>query len=169
MPMKSVYVKDEDLPIWDSAQKAHGKSMSSLITQLLKKHMEERMPTAAESAEMTKITVTTREENSAPLIKQVFTGRWLITPQRAVVPVSDDPGVSYANGLRYALAVTKKGAVAVYEFGDDPEGCADLLVYDDFEDIEGAELEMGRPLYPTNVLAAFAEVLNADFVVELDI
>ena len=167
--MKSVYVKNEDLPVWENAQKAHGKSLSSLITQLLRKYTEERMPVAeVNAAGMKKITVVTCDSEELQRIKHSFTGKWLIDENHAVAPIDDGDGILRGHKTRYALAQTQKGALVVYEFSvdDDP---ASMEVYDSFEDIQAADIDNRYPLYPENVLASFASALGEEFVIEHDI
>jgi hypothetical protein len=182
MANKTLYVKDSDLPIWEQAEKIAVNGVSSLVTMLLKTYVDQH-PVPDEQGMMT-ITVECRHfltiegfQDTANTVKKSFVGRWLISPEEKLTQTYATTETNLFAPNFYAIAQTKKGAIAVYE-GDDRGGddrAAELNHYRTFEEFQEAQLlderqqPTGRPRYPENVIAAVAEALQREYVVHLDI
>jgi hypothetical protein len=168
MATTTLYVKDADLPLVEKAKQKLGDSLSAVFIDCIRKRLEELPPP---KGKIGKITVEVRREAGAPTIRKSFEGRWLIHPDNDFLRAeSDDSGVRWDGKTTYGLAVTKKGALVVYE--SDPEendGAATMEIYQDFDELKADEIDGRYPKYPDNVIAAFAEVLGEEHTVDLDI
>jgi hypothetical protein len=186
MPNKTLYVKDSDLPVWDRAEKLALTGVSSLVTMLLKTHVDQHP--AADEQGMITITVECRHRfwaggystAEAHPLKKSFVGRWLIPPEEKLTQEYSSTESPFLPEF-FAVALTKKGAIAVYE-GDDTstDGWAELNHYRTFEEFREAQRpsdfampddqkKPAVPRYPDNVIAAVAAALQRDYVVHLDI
>ena len=183
MPNKTLYVKDSDAPIWEQAEKLAVNGVSSLVTMLLKNYVDQHP--APDEQGMTTITVECRHKfgvtfnrSKDPVhpVKKSFVGRWLIPPEEKLTQEYASTETQQYAPEFFAIAQTKKGAIAVYE--EDATGCldwAELNHYRTFEEFEQAQIlderqePTGRPRYPDNVIAAVAAALQRDYVVHLDI
>ena len=179
---KTLYVKDSDAPIWEQAEKLAVNGMSSLVTMLLKSYVDQHP--APDEQGLTTIMVECRHrfgcegwsKNEAHPVKKSFVGRWLIPPEENLT--EEYPSTEAHPGLPmfFAIAQTKKGAIAVHE-GDATgnDGWSELNHYRTFEEFKEAQVlderqePTGRPRYPDNVIAAVATALQKDYVVHLDI
>jgi hypothetical protein len=182
MPNKTLYIKDSDLSIWERAEKLSSNGISPLVTILLRTYVDQHPVLDAEG--MTTITVECRHlltasgfEDIANPVKKSFVGRWLIPLEEKLTEKFATTETVYTPSF-FAVAQTKKGAIAVYE-GDDTtgDGLAELNVYRTFEEFAQAQWlnklddpnSGTRPRYPENVIAAVAAALQRDYVVHLDI
>lgn len=177
---KTLYVKDSDLPIWEHAEKLALNGVSSLVTMLLKTYVDQH-PVPDELG-MTTITVECRHlrtsegfQDSADAVKKSFIGRWLIPPEEQLTHTYSSTETTIFLPCFYAIAQTKKGAIAVYEGESGSSEWSELNHYRTFEEFQDAQLlderqePTGRPRYPENVIAAVAAALQRDYVVHLDI
>ena len=168
MSTTTLYVKDADLPLVEKAKQKLGDSLSAVFIDCIRKRLEELPPPKGKTG---KITVEVRRETGAPTIRKSFEGRWLIHPDNDNLRAeSDDSGVRWDGKITYGLALTKKGALVVYE--SDPEendGVATMEIYQDFDELKADEIDGRYPKYPDNVIAAFAQVLGESHTMELDI
>jgi hypothetical protein len=180
MPNKTLYVKDADLPIWEQAEKLGVNGVSSLVTMLLKTYVDQH-PVPDELGMMT-ITVECRHlltseglQDSANAVKKSFVGRWLIPPEEQLTKTYSSTETTRFVPCFYAVAQTKKGAIAVYEGESGFHEWSELNHYRTFEEFQGAQNlderqePTGHPRYPENVIAAVAAALQRDYVVHLDI
>jgi len=101
VPNKTIYVRDEDLPVWDAAAAAAGEgNLSLFVVDALRRRQSEPEPD-----EMQRIVLTLLEidDQFGDYERQVaFWGRWLIEP-------SDS---------RFGVAFTRKGQLLLF----DPDG-----------------------------------------------
>jgi hypothetical protein len=111
---KTLYVKDEDGPIWDKARELTGDKLSQFIMDKLRAFVSER---EGQEQGRERIVLRFYEEN-LPRAK-AFTGRWIFPP--------GEPFISYesVNGNivqpHYLVAETAKGNFAVLEYHKLPE------------------------------------------------
>jgi len=180
MANKTLYVKDSDLPIWEQAEKLALNGVSSLVTMLLKTYVDQH-PIPDEQGMIT-ITVECRHlrtsdgfQDSANAVKKSFVGRWLIPPEEQLTKTYSSTETTRFVPCFYAVAQTKKGAIAVYEGESGAYESSELNHYRTFEEFQEAQSlnerqePTGRPRYPENVIAAVAEALQREYVVHLDI
>ncbi|HTD43211.1 MAG TPA: hypothetical protein VK687_03485 [Bryobacteraceae bacterium] len=106
---KTLYVKDEDGPIWDQARELTGDKLSQFIMEKLRIFVNEQK---TKSSGYERI-VLHYYENGLPKAK-AFYGRWIIDPSAPLV-VNEDP--DYV-GPSYIIAETHKGNYVVLEFTD---------------------------------------------------
>ncbi len=162
---RTVYVREEDQPIWDKAKEVIGDSLSGYLTAHLRTLVTSH-EAAAQGAE--RILLTFRE-GGIPRTK-AFYGRWLISPDRPFEkfrwdPFSREDDLSEPPAL-YAVALTIKNRVAVFHFGDrKSDGTftwGSLWSYDSFEDAN-SDSDI-----PSGLIASAMEVKGIP-VEELDI
>jgi hypothetical protein len=106
---KTVYLRDEEVPIWERARELSGDKLSPVIIGALRRYIAER---EAEDKSFERIVVQFHDvrDHSLPKAK-AFYGKWII-----------GPGEDYSNeefdeeGFRrcFAVAVTAKGAAVVW-------------------------------------------------------
>jgi len=123
------------------------------------------MPVAVAEAPLERIELCVKTGDHSKTVD--FKGRWLIDPASAIGVEDDEDGVRRGRAA-VALAVTAKKQLAVFEVdGDDDEG--ELMVFPGFKELRESEAGPGVMRYPSNVLAAIADVLGETYVEELDI
>ncbi len=161
---KTLYVRSEDAPIWDKAKEVIGDSLSTYLTNHLRKVVASRQA-AAQGAERIILSFT----DAGILKTKAFYGRWLITPAKPFeVWRTDITGEidSQWPPDNYAVAITTKNNVVVFKFdemkGNGKFGRGTLRVFDSFE-----EAHTGSRI-PDGLIATAMEVLGVE-VEELDI
>lgn len=110
---KTLYVKDEDGPIWDKARELTGDKLSSFIMDKLRTFVSER---AGQEQGYGRIVVQYRERG-IPKAK-AFCGRWIIPPGQPLRLSTDEPG---GEDEWYIVAETAKGNYAVLKYWQPPE------------------------------------------------
>lgn len=168
MPNKTLYVREEDVPVWEEAEKYAASGISPLVSNLLRDWVDHKR---VDPGGMTKLVVECRNGKGEPTTRKAFKGRWLIKPANGVVAINDNDGVGRSGYVRTALALTANNKLAVYEFNyENSDGVATLEVFENFEEMQEATLDnTGYPRFAENELAAFAAALGEPFEVELDI
>lgn len=104
MPNKTIYVRDEDLPIFDRAVEIAGDSLSSVIAEALRRYveMEEMKSEGFEE-------VTVREGVGDNMRKKKFIGK-------EISYHDPDPFGKGFDGTEYTLYITQKGSYVVEIF-----------------------------------------------------
>jgi hypothetical protein len=108
MPVnKTLYVRDEDVPIWDKAKELiGGESLSTYLTNHLRIIVGDRV--AADKG-MSRIVLAYRDLGKRPRI-QAFQGRWLIPPDGEwSTRRTGDPDY-------YSVALTAKDQIVVFNY-----------------------------------------------------
>lgn len=116
---KTLYIRDEDIPIWDRARELAGDKLSPVVVTGLKKFIAEKEAEEAESRGFHRIALTYNDsaEHNIPKTK-AFIGKWLFpTTEPLELRDSDSYFSSY-----YSLAVTLKGNVVILAWDNDAEG-----------------------------------------------
>lgn len=157
MPKKTIYVRDEDLPLWTEAQKELGQSLSAMFADCLRERLQKAR--IAGSKTMDKITIVQWNEEDDPVVHKSFTGRWLVPPHRD--QRADDDSQNWDAGACYGVAETQKGAIAVYCFHCNDGWAPAFDVYDNLEQLKGK--------VPQNIISAAAHSLGIRYEMELDI
>lgn len=129
MPNRTLYVRDEDTAVWDRAEEAAEKARQS-VSQLVATALRHYLPTihtpADQLADIRVRTGAGSDHFDATIedYSQVesFTGRWLLPPgdEAASGPTR------HTTGLHYAVALTRRGQIAVYSYHPQGRGPAKL-------------------------------------------
>lgn len=165
MPNKTLYIRDEDVSVWEKAEKlAAPEGVSPLVSKLLRQYVGGN---EIDFNGMQRLTVDVRENEAAPRTVKAFRGRWLWSPAQ---PIDVGPAA-------YAVALTAKGQIAVYGW-DFTSDLSSLTLYRNFEDMKiGRRANLPYDFYddrnvdipPPPVMAAVSESLNQPYEEELDI
>ncbi len=166
VPNKTIYIREADREIWEKAERFAGGSVSALITQALKRYVEEEELRAQTELENIEVELAHEQghgwEESA--YQAQFVGQWLLDPDPEETRTSE-PG--FDAGAYYGVALTQRGNIAVYTRHVN-DGFAPMLeVYGSFEEAE----QRGEP---ADILARAAAsptgtAMGADYVRKLDI
>ena len=157
MPNKAIYVKEADAELWGKAEKLAGGSLSALITEAVRRYVEEEE--RKEQAKMGTIQTVEPIEVELAAHKAQFVGEWLLDPDPDETRTGE-PG--YDAGAYYGVALTERGNIAVYTRHVTDGFAPTLVAYDTFEKAE----EWG---VPADILATAANAMGADYVLKLDI
>src|SRR5579862_4118296 len=124
---KTLYLKDEEGPIWDKARELSGDKLSPVVVQALKQFVAQK---EAEASNMERIVIEFDDisTNSRPTAK-AFHGRWLISPEESFTAGS-------VWGYNFAVAITAKEAVVIFHWFRRTEQtkAGELRVYPSFDD-----------------------------------
>ena len=156
MPKKTLYIKEEDIKIWEQAEELAPASLSNYITTLLKKEVANKMEKRRDS-NFTKIVVKVDlEDNGDELKKVAFKGRWLFEEKSGY----DE---TLPQGTVYSVAITAKDKLfMLYEkFG--AQEFHEYKIYDDFNEMK----DSGE--VPSEILNAVADEIGEDYEEFLDI
>ena len=109
---KTLYLRDEDGPIWDKARELSNGQISPVIMANLKRYIGEQ---EAEKRGFEKLVVrfADAEEHGIPKVKS-FYGRWILPPKE---PYTYD--LKNGDSANYAVAITRKGSVVIYDWKED--------------------------------------------------
>ena len=113
---KTIYIRDEDVPIWDRAKELAGDKLSPTIIAGLKRFIADH-EAMAKSFERIEVSYNDADAHDVPK-RKAFYGRWIFPPKKAIELIDEEDGTSYS----YAVAVTAKGAAVVYRWESDAEG-----------------------------------------------
>jgi hypothetical protein len=105
-PNKTLYVRDGDADVWEAAEKLAGGSLSQLVTQLLRDHVASQSQTEPERIVVPVLGADGESERDV-----AFWGRWIVGS-----PGDDDFRAGTDAGACWAVALTKKGQLAVYSW-----------------------------------------------------
>ena len=136
---KTLYIRDEDLPIWDRARELAGDRLSPVIVESLKRFVAEREALAS-GFERIVVEFNDASDNGLPKAK-AFYGRWIIDrdgPWRIGVSMDGD----FIGYRVVSVAETAKGGVVVYRYfeaGNSPTSESQavahgLLIFRSFEE-----------------------------------
>jgi hypothetical protein len=103
---KTLYLKDEDGPIWDRARELSDDKISQVVLAALKKYVAEK-EAEVRSAERIVIEYLDAKDHGR-LKAKAFYGSWLIKPSE------ERPNVGLTTAS-YGIAITPKGSIVVWE------------------------------------------------------
>lgn len=147
---KNLYIKGEDIAIWERAEQLAGESLSQLISDQLRRYVGER-EAQAEGFERIVVEAKGTYANRSGLVRKVaFYGRWLTNEWS-----------SPQDSAKYRAALTKGGKIAVHRVPGH-YGEPQLKLYTSLKKAD----EDGTPGV---VLDQAAAALDTEFVYELDI
>lgn len=127
-PNKTLYVREEDAPLWERVEKAAQKVRQSVSTVVVAA-LNAYLPTIERTEQVDELTVDMRD-NEGREWTEGFRGRWLIEPD-------DDNRYGPDAGLCYGVALTAKGAIAVYCYHVNDKRPPFLA---DYEDLNSAQI-----------------------------
>lgn len=155
MPNKTIYVRDEDLPIFDRAVELAGDSLSSVIAEAIRRYveMEEMKSEGFEE-------VTVLEGVGDNMRKKKFIGK-------EISYHDPDPFRKGFDGTVYTLYLTKKGSYVVEIFHwdrrDDVPQSSELVIEDSIDELKKYDN------IPAVLIEEAAEELGGDAAEFLDI
>lgn len=157
---RTLYVREEDQPIWDRAKEVIGESLSTHLTNYLRTIVTAQQA-ATQGAERIVLSFL---ENGIPRTK-AFYGRWLISPDQPFEDCQRDGlNVPDTSPVCYTVAMTPKQNIVVFRFKEQKAkgkfGWGEFEVFDSFE-CANSEL-------PYGLIATAMETLGVE-VEELDI
>ena len=150
-PNKTLYIRDEDMPVWERAEgtaRRSGVSLSQLVMQALRA----TEPPQLQDDELEEIQVTVGERNRA----EAFAGRWLVEPDADETRTGEE---GHDAGAYWGVALTKRGSIAVYTAHCNDRWPATLEV---FGTLDAADL-------PEDIKADAAAALGREHVIYRDI
>jgi hypothetical protein len=115
---KTIYIRDEDTPLWDRAKELAGEKLAPVIVDGLRKYVAQREAeeAAARGFERIVLSYQDADDNLIPK-KKAFTGKWII-PTTKPFDLHDEDG---SETDRYAVAITAKNAAVIYHWTEDGE------------------------------------------------
>jgi hypothetical protein len=156
VPNKTIYVKEGDTELWERAERLAGGSFSGLITEALRRYVEEEEQKEQTGMESIEVDLWGPEERP---YQAAFVGRWLVLPNEMETR-TEEPG--YDAGAYYGVALTRRGNIAVYSRHVNDGFPPSLDAYGSFEEAE----EDG---VPGDILAMAASEISGGYVHKLDI
>lgn len=111
---KTIYIRDEDVPVWDRAKQVAKDGLSPVIVEGLKRFIADA---EAEKRGFEHIEVRFDDADDSGLPKaKAFYGRWIFPPEEPV-----EVREEYETD-EFSIAITAKGNVAVLHRNHHPEG-----------------------------------------------
>ncbi len=156
MPNKTIYIREADLEVWEQAEALAGGSVSALITEALRRYVEEER--RKESTGIETITVDLWGPEGIPYPVE-FVGRWLVHPDERETRTGE-PG--YDAGAYFGVALTQKGNIAVYTRHVNDGFAPTLEVFHSFEEAE-------KEGVPGDILGTAGALIGDGYAQRLDI
>jgi len=156
VPNKTIYIREADADVWQRAEQLAGDSVSALITEALRRYVEEEE--LKERTGMESIEVELWGPEDMPY-QAAFVGRWLLWPDENETRTGE-PG--YDAGAYYGVALTRRANIAVYIRHVNEGFAPTLKTYASFEEAEEDGI-------PGDILAIAASEISDGYVQKLDI
>ena len=150
VPRRNVYVREADQELWEEAERLSGGNLSALLTSALRSYLAS---TKVLEGDMNRILVEVPKPGGGTR-RVAFTGRWLVVPD-------DDVRSVASSGVRYGIALTEGGRIAVH-FEHVNSGPRGFSVYDHLDEAENAGV-------PEDIVVLARAELEPYFIEELDI
>jgi hypothetical protein len=117
---KTIYLRDEEGPIWERARELAGDKLSPVIVAALKRFIAEMEAKEDEAKGFERIQVSYNDSDDHGIPKmKAFHGKWVFPPSKPY----DDYDDSRDSCHKFAVAVTAKGAAVVHCWREDSEAC----------------------------------------------
>jgi len=134
MARRNVYIRDEDEPVWESAEKLAGEApMSRVITEALRAYVRSR-----EGNPMERQVVSFENRETGEFLSKAFVGRWLIEPDEEYRSEHEADDLGRGNqgmgGTTFAVGETAKGNIVVWT--DARRDRPRFTIHDSFDDAE---------------------------------
>jgi|LSQX01.1.fsa_nt_gb hypothetical protein len=170
MPNKTIYVKDEDLQIFEEAEKLGGDSLSGIIAEALRRFVDVKRAEQQGMQEYT-LSVGVLRSQGADTRKVRFVGRLLAEAEVLTDQTSSSRSSRDDRGTDYKIYQTQAGKILVWwKRWTRWEGGSDLLDYAVFDALPGYDDEIyGKVLdliekLPGSLLQEAAEALGEELV-----
>ncbi len=127
---RTIYVRDEDVPVWERARELAGDKLAPVIVDGLKRFIVEKEREVSEAKGFERIEVSFHDSDFNGLMKKrAFNGKWVF-PLKSPLKSDEVDFTQY-----YALAITAKGAVVIISWTADHDGESfkRFRVYDSFD------------------------------------
>jgi len=126
---KRVYLRDDEVPIWERARELAGDKLSPVIVSALKSFVAQK-ESEPKGFERIEVRFADSDDHDIPKAK-AFYGKWIFPPTKPVITHNEDCDETH----RYAVALTAKGGVVVYCWFEDSEAIwrGRFLVYPSLE------------------------------------
>ena len=170
MPNKTIYVKDEDVQLFEEAEKLGGDSLSGVIAEALKRFVDAKRAEGQGTQEYTLEVGVFRDEGADNVRKVRFVGRLLAKDTVYTGTMSDRKD----RGSTYQIYQTKAGKILVtwrnwtrWQGGNDTADYAVFNELPDYDDeIDGKVLDLCIPpeTLPGSLLQEAAEALGRELV-----
>jgi len=171
MANKTIYVKDEDLQIFEEAEKLGGDSLSSVIAEALRRFVATKKAEQQGMQEYTLSVGVLRSQGDDDTRKVRFVGRLLAEAEVLTDHQTSSRSSRDDRGTDYKIYQTKAGKVLVWwKRWTRWEGGSDLLDYAVFDALPGYDDEVcGKVLdliekLPGSLLQEAAEALGEELV-----
>jgi hypothetical protein len=167
----SLYVRASDTPLVERARAELG---DSSLSRLFVDSLRQRFTDSPVSANLQRICLLVKEPQSGAVVRNTFTGEWLVGGADHGVKGTDlngeDSGISWGPQL-WSVARTQGGRLAVYARCEgEEEEFSSLDVYDNLDEMRAATVDSGRYLaVPGSVIAETAAALESPMEVFMDI
>lgn len=150
---KTLYIRDDDVPVWERAEEAATRSrqsVSQLVTAALRAYLP-LMFTPEDQLEDIRVRVGPGVRHFDASVAdyaqlESFTGRWLVPPGEQACSSATRHTTQYC----YAVALTRRGQIAVYRYHQRAEQPAALEAYPSLEDAD----------LPGDIMALAADALG---------
>lgn len=153
---KTLYVREDSVPLWEEAERISGMSASALVEMLLREYVNAASrESTTEQGDYIVVTVAQSEDDDAPVVRKRFRGAWIIDGFK-----SESERVY--SGTIFDVAVTEKGRIVVLTRYRHDEHYDYMTIYEGFENLKLSD-------EPEDLISAIALELGEDYVVDLDI
>jgi hypothetical protein len=133
---KTLYIRDEDAATWERAEEAAARSRQS-VSQLVSAALRSYLPlmfTPEDQLEDIRVLVGPAVAHFDATVEdygraESFTGRWLVPPGEEACSMATRHTTQYC----YAVALTRRGQIAVYRYHQRAEQPASLEAYPSLE------------------------------------
>ena len=113
---KTIYIRDEDVPVWDHAKELAGDKLSPVIVAGLKQFIAEKDVEEAEAKGFERIELAYADASEHGIPKRkAFYGKWIFPPSKPTYYEEEYAPVSY----NFAVAQTAKGSFVIYSWTED--------------------------------------------------
>ena len=119
---KTIYIRDEDLPIWERARELAGDKLSPAIVAGLKRFVadKEAEEAAAKGFERISVKFNDADDHYIPRVK-AFVGKWIIPLDKPARATNEDGDRRWS----YSVAITAKGAAVFFWVEEDRDTLAE--------------------------------------------
>lgn len=128
MPIKSIYVRDEDLEWFDEAAGMEGDSLSSVIGKIVKEYVQAKKGLQESLSEIRILKGTAFEGEAHNLTRVRFFGKEIASA--ALTDESADDSVLF----RWTVYLTKRGRLLLYTHTSPP--CQEIYDYDIYDSLD---------------------------------
>lgn len=115
---KTIYLREEEGPIWERARELAGDRLSPIIVTALKRFIAEKEAKEHEAKGFDRIQVSYNDSDAHGILKvKAFHGKWVFPPSKPYDEYDDNRDTLH----RFAVAITAKGAAVVHCWREDSE------------------------------------------------